>query len=587
MRASPDGAVAVGLDLAGSPGARLDLNPSPEEGPFRLESIRVAESGDRPLARALASGILTALLFSFVSLRAGARMGAALALFAAGSFTLAWTPAATFLALPDPPAVLRFALSMLPLGVGLALGLRRPREGASFGRAALLVAALVFGLVIRVEFLASAGSWDTDIWKAWMLRSVSHGLTRAYGDPGTVPEGHFWLQVRGEEPPWKIPHAGRDFVIDYPPLAILLWHSSFEVVSRVAPALDYGEAQNVAVKLPAVFGDVLALFVLLWALRDSSDRGLTMAAVYWCLPISWYSSAVLGFLDGAFAPVALAALVAAVRGRPAIAGFLMAVAFWIKPLAIIVAPALLVALVASGSFDRSRKAIGWAAVPAVLVSLAVSLPYWLADTLDTMFVHLVRLFAAGNLSSGYPNPWWISGQWLAVSRGEGSWSQPVSIMPLSEIAFPVSVVGTFLVALVTAVACYLQARSRLPHAVFLSGATAYFAYSFFGMGVFENHPHFVFLVLIATGLPTRKLREFFSVTAAVYVLNLFFLTGLGRFYGPRYWILEGVASWHVSARMALGFDLTLALAIVNSIAFALWLLWLTREMGVVSGKAVR
>jgi hypothetical protein len=581
LRTSPEGVVAIGIDASGRPGARLDLLPLADEGAFRLESIRVLGNAVAPpIASALAAGLLTALLVLGVSLPRGAGTGAALGLVFAGSFALAWTPPSTWLAFPDRAAVLRLAAPALLLGIGLVWGLRSLAGRAFFGRAALLAAAFVIGLFLRVSFLASAGSWDTDIWKAWMLRSVSHGWTRAYGDPGAVPEGRFWAQVRGEEDPWKIPYAGREFTIDYPPLAILSWHASFRLVASLAPALDYGEAQNVAVKLPAVFGDALALVVLLWALRDSRDRGLAMAALYWCLPIAWYSSALLGFLDGAFAPFALAALVAATRGRPSLAGLLAAVAFWIKPLAVIVAPAIVVALLVPRSPGRSFRAIGKAVAPAVLVSLVVSFPYWLDDTLDTMVVHLARLFAAGNLSSGYANPWWIAGQFLAVSRGEGSWSAPVSIVALREIDLPLSLLGTSLVALVTAAACaiqYRQCRSRMLHATLVSAASAFLAYSILGMGVFENHPHFAFLLLLATGLPTRSLKLFFGATASAYVLNLYFLGGLGRFYGLRYWILEGAATWHASARMALGFDATLVLALSNSAAFALWLLRMASE----------
>ncbi len=69
-----------------------------------------------------------------------------------------------------------------------------------FGFGAALVAAAVFGGFVRIYFLPSSGSWDVQYWKACALRSASHGVTRVYGDPGSVPPGHFLAQLRGREP---------------------------------------------------------------------------------------------------------------------------------------------------------------------------------------------------------------------------------------------------------------------------------------------------------------------------------------------------------------------------------------------------
>ena len=60
--------------------------------------------------------------------------------------------------------------------------------------------------------------------------------------------------------------AGRPFVVDYPPLAMFLWRWSYWAVTRGQTGLDPPEVRNVAVKLPAVLGDIAAVAVLLWAL---------------------------------------------------------------------------------------------------------------------------------------------------------------------------------------------------------------------------------------------------------------------------------------------------------------------------------
>ena len=67
-------------------------------------------------------------------------------------------------------------------------------------------------------------------------------------------------------------------------------------------------------------------------------------------------------------------------------------------------------------------------------------------------------------------------------------------------------------------------------------------------------------------------------TAAVYVLNMLLLSGIGRFYGPRYAALEPAARALATWRMALGFDLTLLLAAFNTALFAVLLAALGAEM---------
>ena len=140
------------------------------------------------------------------------------------------------------------------------LALRAGTEARrGYARAAALVAAFVFGAAVRGAFLASAGSWDTEYWKAWMLRAADHGVTRVYGDPGAVPPAHLLAQMSGDEELWQVEFAGRRFVVDYPPLAMALWRWSWWIVSRGASGLDPPEARNVAVKLPSVLGDVGAV----------------------------------------------------------------------------------------------------------------------------------------------------------------------------------------------------------------------------------------------------------------------------------------------------------------------------------------
>src|SRR6185436_13330730 len=180
----------------------------------------------------------------------------------------------------------------------------------------------------------------------------------------------------------------------------------YAAVSRGTSGLDPPEARNVAVKLPSVLGDVAAVAVLLWAL---GRRGLKWAALYWAAPVSWLSSATLGYLDGAYAPLAAAALVAAGRGRSGWAGAWLAAACLVKPTAVVLAPAVAVALL---PFGLGRAVLAGTGV--VCVTLA---PFAAAGTLGAAVVHVYRILFQGTLSGGFPNPWWILGYAVTVVRG--------------------------------------------------------------------------------------------------------------------------------------------------------------------------
>jgi len=106
------------------------------------------------------------------------------------------------------------------------------------------------------------------------------------------------------------------------------------------------------------------------------------------------------------------------------------------------------------------------------------------------------------------------------------------------------------------------------------------------VGVFENHAHLMFLLLLSTGLASSRHQILAAVTSASYVLALLLFSGLGRFYGPRHAFLEPASRWMTGWRMAAGFDLTLLLACVNSVGLVLLLLWLASGAAHPAGAAM-
>lgn len=561
-----DGGPATSLAVGSGAAQRLTVPPAPssglridfaaEGGALRLRAVELL-GAQPPLTPPLGAALAAGLLAGWSARR---RHAAGVALVAGALIAAAsWFPLGAWLWPQAFPALLP---ALLAGTLGAAFAWRAGRRAALSELA--LVTALVFGSAVRLLFLHSTGSWDTEYWKTWMHVSLERGVTGAYGPAEALPPGHAPAQLRGQEALWKPVRGGREFVIDYPPLAMALWVASAHAVAWVMPALPPFERDNVAVKLPALLGDVLSLPVLLWAFRPDRRRALTAAALYWAAPVSWLSSATLGYFDGVLPPLLVVALVLAGRGRAGWSGAWLALAALIKPTALIAAPALAAALVlgARGTARAGAAAASLARATAggLAVSALVSVPYAWAGTLTTAVVHCARLFFQERLSGGYPNLWWLLGHWL-TARDSGAWLGPVAFAPIALLPFPARPLGTLLFALG---AWHVVRRQPAgPRAACLAGALLFLLYGMVGVGVHENHPHPLFLMLLAAGLPTRRLRWVALGAAVVYVGDMLALSGLGRYHGSRYvWLLpwaEAAGTW----RMGAGIDLTLPLTLIH------------------------
>jgi hypothetical protein len=599
--------LALTLEAAARDGGLVRLGVATGEGPLEWQSLAgmaswpiPAGSGPGLLLRVRVDGeparlsrievggpLRPALLSALLALLAGLGAGWLIArltppplarpmgLLLAGGFGLAATPLVLWLSVDRAAGLLRAILVLGLIGAGTILGLRRSRANGTarwFGFAAALLCAALFGTWARACFAPSLGSWDVDYWKACARRVTQSGWTRAYGGPDAVPPGHFLLQLRGREAPWEAPSFGKTFVIDQPPGIQALWGLSWLWAHATAVGLAPDEVENVAAKLPPLLGDLLAVGVLLWAFRERPARGAALAALYWALPISWLSSAVMGYFDGTMAPLAVAALVAAGRGRASLAGVLLALAALVKSTALLVAPAVAVALWTARAPIARALGLGAALVGAVLV------PFALDGTLVTAVVHCVRILVQRRLAGGYGNGWWIL-SWLHGVRSEGL--SPLGRIPFVEThvlaPLPVNAIGTMLFLLLAWHVARLQARHPGPGAAALAGAMLIVGYGQLAIGVHENHPHALVLAFLATGLASPALRRVAAIFLASYVLNMLALSGLGRFSGLRHAAFEPVLAWAPGFRMSLGIDLTLLLAFVNVATF----LWLLRALPVI------
>jgi hypothetical protein len=273
----------------------------------------------------------------------------------------------------------------------------------------------------------------------------------------------------------------------------------------------------------------------------------------------------------------VAALVAAGRGRAAGAGALLAAAALVKATALIVAPAAALAL------WQARAPIGRAVAAGLGLVALVLLPFALDGTLDTAVVHVYRILFQERLSGGFANLWWVASHYLSLGlEGRGA-ADPIPFVRIEAFPLPARPIGVALFAGVAAWALWLQRRAPGARAAALAASTLLLAYAMLAIGVHENHPHGLYLTLLATGVLSRRLAWPTGLLFATAVLNIASLSGLGRFYGLRHVALEPWVERIEALRMLPGFDLTLALAAVNLAVLAAWLVALPAEMRRLSG----
>jgi hypothetical protein len=540
----------VSLPRAPRAGLRLDLEVLRGTTPLRLQAIR-AGGAVPPLAPLALLALIAAALVVAVARLEGltAVAGLALGACAAGLAVLATTVMSGGVALGT--AAPGHAMAGLLLAAGTAAGLasRSPSRGA-FGRALLVVAAFAGGALLRGFFLPSAGSWDMDYWRAWTERAREAGTTGVYGPP--LEAGQLVPQLRGDAPLWTVERDGRSFTVDYPPLAMFVWRSAARLVGP-----DAGDATGwaVALKLPAVLGD-LAAVALLAAWGTRRREAVRRAALFWILPASWLSSAVLGYLDGAYAPLVLAAALFAGSARASLSGAALSLAALVKPTALVALPAAAVAL-------REKKALVRGALAGLGVVAAVLAPFVLTGTLGTAAVHVSRIVLQERLSGGYASLWWAVGALLS-----GSGSGEVPYVRLADTALPVRGLGVAAFLGAAVVLGRALARRRGPSATAAAAGALFASYGVLAAGVHVNHPHPMVLLFVAAGMGGRPWRWATWTLLTSYTVNIVLLEGLGRLNGPRYGALEAAGAVAEAARLAPGFDVTLLLAVANVVALA-------------------
>ena len=298
-------------------------------------------------------------------------------------------------------------------------------------------AAVVLGATVRLAALPLPGTHDVVVWKIWSYVASHEGVSRMYGVGGSPPERRI-LVFRGAET-----------TVDYPPIAL----AELGAAGRVYRWITHnrypdGTPLIVTLKAASVLADAAFVLLLYFGVRRIGGRAVARwATTAYCLnPAVILDGSMLGYLDPLFILPAGGSLVAAALDAPAAAGALAATAVLTKPQAVVLLPALALAIwngrpAARGSSARvARAGAGAAAVTIIAVGPVVAAGAW-----ANMLLALSRLGHHDMLSGNACNLWWIVGYLLRAyysMHDMGIWAAftaPTRILAISrfvEIGYP-------------------------------------------------------------------------------------------------------------------------------------------------------
>lgn len=431
-------------------------------------------------------------------------------------------------------------------------------------------ALLLLGLLVRTAALPLPGTEDVDVWKIWSFAGA-YDPTGVYGVGGTPPERRM------------LHYQNRYTTVDYPPLALL----EMAAVGRAYRAFDPVYANNawlvVFLKLPGLCAGLVLTWLLHWVvgrLTASQARARWTAVAYWLNPAMVLNAEVLGYLDPLMMLPALGALLLMPLGHPVAAGAASAAALLTKPQALLIGPAVLLALAQQRQWMvRLRVAAGGMAV-----GLLTLLPFAAVGALPNMWLAFGSWYGRRDILSGNAaNVWWVANYlcraWnrLADLGFPQAYLVPVArVMAIStfmEMGFPnPRPFGTALVV----VACG-WAGWRLRHRTDAEGPlglTAFTIHAFFvlGVGVHEHHQVLSIPVLACLAGLEPGYRRLFYATTAIVALNMNLFYGLGR-------------GWDIAVpRMLTPIDLTVLVSLANLAALA-WHARLVQGLGLQPPQA--
>ena len=421
-------------------------------------------------------------------------------------------------------------------------------------RRGVLFAALLIGLVVRIEALPLPGTEDVLTWKTWAF-GASRNVTHVYGVGGDPP-------VRG-----VLTWQGMQTTVDYPPAALYELGLVGLAYRWIDPAFADAPPLTVAIKLPGLVCGLALTALLAWAAkRFTSDDGAAswVALAYWLNPATILNGEVLGYLDPLMMLPGIAALVLIHLGAMESAGLALALAVLTKPQGVFLVAACALAAWHTGG----ARSLGRAAAGGTLGATLLLLPFALTGALPNMWLAFGSFYARRDILSGNAaNVWWIVNYavraYYQVPRlGPHAFFVEVrrimAVSTLREAGFPNPKPFAGAAVLATSAWGLWQLR-KAPDLATHALASAFVVHAFFvlGVGVHEHHMMLAVPLLALAASLRPSLRPLFYVVSAIVALNMNIFYGIGMGRG-----------WAVP-RLLLGIDLSVLLSLVN-IAALVW-----------------
>ena len=399
-------------------------------------------------------------------------------------------------------------------------------------------AAIAAGLLTRVATLPLPGTGDVRIFKAWSYHAAVMGVSDVYG---RTASRHARMLAFG----------GDKMLLDYPPMALAALGAVGGAYRALFPSYPNNWRLTAAIKLLPLGAGLMLTWVIWSAARGRRDgsppddqhprRQRWAALAYWLNPAVILQGGVLGYLGALCSLPAVAALVAATTSAGWLAGGLLAVACLVKPQALLVVPAVGVALLQPAGPRRSST-IASAAAAALLVLAFCAWPLVRSGAAYNGGMAVAHLVTDRLLSGNAANVWWIATYAHQLAHGAAATELVAHITVerlLTSLGLDASLPGYLRFALlswssVLAVAAWAawQARrvSDLPRLAALAAFTVH-TYAVLSIQVHENHLLFALPLLALAAAQIAEYRFVMVAVSAIGALNLNLFYGLGRGVG--------------------------------------------------------
>ncbi|MFL5685204.1 MAG: hypothetical protein ACJ77D_04045 [Chloroflexota bacterium] len=344
----------------------------------------------------------------------------------------------------------------------------------------------VAGIAIRVWLLPTEGlRGDIDQFVGWVHHIATQGLSTLYDGTDAGP-------------------------VTFGPVMAYIWALLAAIQPAFATVTDASDpAIRALMKLPASVADLALAGLVVYALRGQPRWAVIGAAVVLLVPATWYVSAWWGQYEAIFALSALAAVIAATKGRNDLAAVLIAVSLMTKPQAIAFVVPFAAWFWATGGWRGLLRAGVLGAVTAAVLWIPF-LPTGPLGYLRNLGTYQNEIFNVLSLRAW--NPWWI----LQVVAAGGDF-----------VRDDVAIIGPFtfrhLGYLLTAALSVLIALSIIRDArprTFVLGVVASVLTIFTWMTQMHERYAYAALVVVLVLIPDRRIRWLAAVLAAVFTLNL-------------------------------------------------------------------